>query len=118
MKALIKVIWFSLVLTFGDNVLKFVEIDSTNLSQKLITAVPYLEVLNISKFLEGITNNINNVLFFTLLFLGLDLIGGEMNGIIKGPFKLVFHTIFYVIGFGLIFTFIGLLGATINISFS
>jgi len=85
MKALIKVIWFSLVLTFGDNVLKFVEIDSTNLSQKLITAVPYLEVLNISKFLEGITNNINNVLFFTLLFLGLDLIGGEMNGIIKGP---------------------------------
>lgn len=120
MKTLVKIIWFSLTLALGNYVIKYFQpkdvtayVNAT--VDKLNAYSPInLSAINFDKVLVPFYNNLNSVVFFTLLFLGLDLINGELSGLIKGPIKLLLNSIMYILGFTIIFMIIG---NTISITF-
>lgn len=116
MKAIIKVIWLYVAVILRGSVMDYITVGKVNaLVDKLDEFVPLdLAQYNIIEAMDFFTN-LNNVIFMTILFLGLDIINGEMSGILKGPFKLVFNTIVYIIGFTILFYAVG---SAIDIKFA
>ncbi len=105
MKAILKVIWFAVAVVllqrYGSNIISENRVGS--ISDKLTAYFPsgIQNALN----LRNIYNQtvINDLIFIIILFLGLDIISGDIKGIIKGPIKLAFNGVLYVIGFSVLF---------------
>ncbi len=104
MKALIRIIWFAVAIVLlqkvGGNMI------STNVgsfSDKLNTFVPNFlqDKIDFKDYLD--ITFITQLIFSVVLFLGLDLISGDIKGLIKGPIKLLLNGILYFLGFSVIF---------------
>ncbi|NLG82789.1 MAG: hypothetical protein GX490_09805 [Bacilli bacterium] len=108
MKALFKILWFAAVIfllnRFGANI--FNE-DLNNISDQMLSFLP--EFLANLDFVKNLITSIvslekiKQIAFTLVLFLGLDIISGDIKGIIMGPIKLVLNAILYTIGFIVIF---------------
>lgn len=108
MKALFKILWFAAVIfllnRFGANI--FNE-DLSNISDQMLSFLP--EFLANLDFVKNLITSIvslekiKQIAFTLVLFLGLDIISGDIKGIIMGPIKLVLNAILYTIGFIVIF---------------
>ena len=104
MKAIIKIIWLYGAVLLREYVMKFiVDVDETVLADKIYDTIPYLSRFNLETKLTDIFSNLNNIVFFTILFLGLDFINGQFSGVLKGPFKIISNTLIYLIGFSVLF---------------
>jgi hypothetical protein len=57
-----------------------------------------------SDFFTKHLGSTKQILIFTIMFLGLDIIGGDIKGVFKGPFKFILNAVLYLIGFTVIFT--------------
>jgi hypothetical protein len=102
---MIKVIWLYAAVLLRDYVLKLISgINEETLAAKINEASPIeLTGLNLENKLSVIFTDLNNVVYLTILFLGLDLINGQFTGVIKGPFKILMNTIVYILGFSILF---------------
>ncbi len=104
MKAILKIIWFALVVVliqrFGANI---IETNVGILADKLVSNFPenIQNTLKLDQLLS--VNTIKQLVFVIGLFLGLDIISGDIKGLIKGPVKLAFNGVLYLIGFSVIF---------------
>jgi len=109
MKALFKILWFAAVIfllnRFGANI--FNEDLINNISDQMLSFLPgFLANLDFVKnLITSIVSleKIKQIAFTLVLFLGLDIISGDIKGIIMGPIKLVLNAILYTIGFIVIF---------------
>lgn len=105
MKAFVKIIWFALAIV----IIQKIEMNIFNknnvgvLSDKVSAFFPtgFRDKIDFTNFFSQ--NFVNQLLFVTILFLGLDVISGDIKGLIKGPIKLAFNTVLYVIGFSILF---------------
>ncbi|GEM_PF-988570 len=112
MKALFKILWFAAVIfllnRFGANIFNGDLIN--DIQTKMLSFLPgFLANMNfVNKTITSmITLEKTKQLVFTLLlFLGLDVISGDVKGIIRGPIKLVLNAVLYTIGFIIIFVLI------------
>jgi hypothetical protein len=105
LKAMIKVIWLYAAVLLRDYVIKLIAgINAKTLAAKINEVSPIdLAGLNLEDKLSVIFTDLNNVVYLTILFLGLDLINGQFTGVIKGPFKILMNTIVYILGFSILF---------------
>ncbi len=105
MKAFVKIIWFALatviIQKIGANI--FNKNNFGVLSDKVSAFFPsgLRDKIDFTNFFSQ--TFVNQLLFFTVLFLGLDLISGDSKGVIKGPIKFAFNTVLYIVGFSILF---------------
>lgn len=104
MKAILKLLWFFGMTYFKDYLYQYIEIIK---KEKVVSSIneylPFLDsFMDVQDVVYKIYDKLNLVIFFTVLFLGLDLINGQFKGL-KGPFKIVLNAIIYAIGFGILF---------------
>ncbi|HEY8364663.1 MAG TPA: hypothetical protein VIK84_03745 [Haloplasmataceae bacterium] len=101
MKALLKLIWFAVVIVLFQKVFStFINATTLNV---FASNLPFglSKVVDVTKYIT--VDYINKYLFFIILFLGLDIISGDIKGLIKGPLKLILNLILYSIGFFIVF---------------
>jgi len=105
MKAIIKIIWFALAVViiqkFGSTILTTGNVGV--ISDKVTGFLPdnIQEKIKLQNLLK--LDFIKQLIFVIVLFLGLDIISGDIKGIIKGPIKIAFNGVLYLVGFTLLF---------------
>ncbi|QVK19240.1 hypothetical protein KHQ81_05935 [Mycoplasmatota bacterium] len=105
MKAILKIIWFALTVVilqrFGSNI--FTAENVGVISDKLTAYFPagLQDKFKLGDLLK--LDALKQLTFVILLFLGLDIISGDIKGIIKGPIKLAFNCVLYLVGFSVLF---------------
>lgn len=109
MLAILKVIWFFVVLKLDDELFSLMteHLNEETVTKKLVDLLPFLNGFgDLNKYVTKFFEQLQYTLFFTILLLGLDLINGQFKGF-KGPFKIILNAIIYAVGFGSIFLFTG-----------
>lgn len=104
MKAILKIVWFALLIILFQKIIAPI-FPGNNLST-IADKLPF--GLGEKSGIQRIFSKqyFHQLIFVLLLFLGLDIIGGEIKGFIKWPFKLALNAVFYLIGFFLVFLII------------
>lgn len=110
MFAILKLIWFFLSMKLVGYIMSFSNqsLNPETVTNQVLKQLPFLEPFetNIQNGVAQFIDQIEFVLFFTILLLGVDLINGQFKGL-KGPFKLVLNGILYIIGFSIIIFTVG-----------
>src|SRR5690554_2486921 len=101
MKVILKIVWFALLVILFDKI--FATIFTGNNLSAIADKLPF--GLGDKSSIQRIFSKqyLHQLLFILLLFLGIDIISGEIKGFIKWPFKLALNCILYIIGFFVIF---------------
>jgi hypothetical protein len=101
MKTILKILWFALLVVILQKV-----ISPVITGQHLGTIADKLPFgLGDKGSIKRIFSStyLYQMIFIVLLFLGLDLISGDLKGVVKGPVKLILNCVIYIVGFFFIF---------------
>lgn len=102
LKAALKIIWFALAIVLQDYVTRPIAPAMESLADNINAFVPFMDnLINFNDF--GNSQFVHKIIFVIILFLGIDIISGDIKGLIKGPIKLVFNAILYLVGFSIVF---------------
>ena len=86
MKAILKIVWFGLVMVFLGRLLdQIIPANVFTFADKLPFGLNKVDM-------------IRDILTIVVIFLGHDIISGNIKGLVKGPVKLVLNFIIYFVG--------------------
>lgn len=110
MWAILKLIWFFLSMKLVSYIMETTNqtINPDHVTNNILTHLSFLNPFEeqIRKGVAQFINQMEFVLFFTILLLGVDLLNGQFKGL-TGPIKIVLNAVLYLLGFSLIIFIFG-----------